>query len=84
ISKFVYNSLISLKNTNDFYEDDNTKLVISFDVELSSFISIILDKDDKENFDNNEKLYLEAAHYTAKSIKEGKAPSQASESRDSQ
>ncbi|CAG8850195.1 8907_t:CDS:2, partial [Gigaspora margarita] len=68
--KFVYNSLISLENTNNFYEDDNTKLVISFDIELSSFINIILDKDDKENFDNNEKLYLEVAHYTAKSIEE--------------
>ncbi|CAG8651263.1 40873_t:CDS:2 [Gigaspora margarita] len=58
ISEFVYNSLISLENTNDFYEDDNTELVISFDIELSSFISMILDKDDKENFDNNENFIL--------------------------
>ncbi|CAG8822594.1 1575_t:CDS:2 [Gigaspora rosea] len=50
--------------------NDNAELVISFDVELSFFISIILDKDDKKNFDNNEKLYLEVAYHTAKSIEE--------------
>ncbi|CAG8789510.1 3316_t:CDS:1, partial [Racocetra fulgida] len=61
ISEFVYNSLISLEETNEFYEGDNVELVISFDVELSSFINIILDED-KENFNNNEKIYLEVAY----------------------
>ncbi|CAG8794726.1 16169_t:CDS:1 [Cetraspora pellucida] len=68
--EFVYNSLISLENTNKFYKDDNVELVISFDVELSSFISIILDENNKENFDNK-KHYLEVARYVVKSIKEG-------------
>ncbi|CAG8781670.1 20971_t:CDS:2, partial [Gigaspora margarita] len=73
ISEFVYNSLIFLENTNDFYKDDNTDLVISFDIELFFFISMILDKNDKENFDNNEKLYFEVACHIAKSIEEGNA-----------
>ncbi|CAG8823073.1 17828_t:CDS:1, partial [Cetraspora pellucida] len=67
INEFVYNSLISLKNTNNFYENDNIKLVISFDVELFSLITIILDED-KENLNNNKKLYLEVAHCIAKFI----------------
>ena len=67
IDEFVYNSLISLENTNNFYENDNVELVISFDVELSSLITTILDED-KENFNNNKKLYLEVARCTAKFI----------------
>ncbi|CAG8813027.1 9791_t:CDS:2 [Cetraspora pellucida] len=67
IDEFVYNSLISLENTNNFYENDNVELVISFDVELSSLITTILDKN-KENFNNNEKLYLEVACHIAKFI----------------
>ncbi|RIB28369.1 hypothetical protein C2G38_2158133 [Gigaspora rosea] len=59
-----------LKNNKVLVWYDNAELVISFDVELSFFISIILDKDDKKNFDNNEKLYLEVAYHTAKSIEE--------------
>ncbi|CAG8719087.1 18169_t:CDS:2, partial [Racocetra persica] len=70
IDEFVYNSLISLKNANNFYENDNVELVISFDVELSSLIITILDED-KENFNNNEKLYLEVARHTAKFIENG-------------
>ncbi|CAG8841501.1 8916_t:CDS:2, partial [Gigaspora margarita] len=70
IKEFVYNSLIFLENTNDFYEDDNVELVISFDIELSSLITTILDED-KENFNNNEKLYLEVARRTAKFIENG-------------
>ncbi|CAG8710313.1 124_t:CDS:2, partial [Racocetra fulgida] len=70
IDEFVYNSLISLKNTNNFYENDNVKLVISFDIELFSFITTILDED-KENFNNNKKLYFEVAHYPIIAIYEG-------------
>ncbi|CAG8849216.1 36545_t:CDS:2, partial [Racocetra persica] len=44
-------------NTNNFYENDNIELVISFDVELFSLITTILDEN-KENFNNNENFTL--------------------------
>ncbi|RIB02909.1 hypothetical protein C2G38_2226505 [Gigaspora rosea] len=70
IDEFVYNSLTSLEDTNDFYEDNNVELVISFDVELSFLFTTILDEN-KENFNDNENLYLEVASCTAKFIKNG-------------
>ncbi|KAF0537199.1 ATP-dependent DNA helicase pif1 [Gigaspora margarita] len=70
IGEFVYNLLISLENTNEFYEDDNVELAIEFNIELSSFINTILDRNNKKNFNNNEKLYLEIARRIAKFIEE--------------
>ncbi|RIB21847.1 hypothetical protein C2G38_2175478 [Gigaspora rosea] len=71
ISEFVYNLLISLENTNEFYENDNVELAINFDFELISFTNNILDGNNKENFNDNKKLYLEIACYIAKFIEEG-------------
>ncbi|CAG8818099.1 22903_t:CDS:2, partial [Gigaspora margarita] len=34
ISEFIYNSLISLENINEFYENDDVELAIDFDIEL--------------------------------------------------
>ncbi|CAG8841369.1 22825_t:CDS:2, partial [Gigaspora margarita] len=58
ISEFIYNSLISLENINEFYKNDDVELAIDFDIELSSVIDIILNENDK-NFVEDEKLYLE-------------------------
>ncbi|CAG8568059.1 12410_t:CDS:2 [Racocetra fulgida] len=49
ISEFVYNSLISLEDLDEFCENDNTQLAVNFDVELSSVIDLILNEDN-ENF----------------------------------
>ncbi|CAG8751520.1 8334_t:CDS:1, partial [Racocetra fulgida] len=47
ISEFVYNSLISLDNINEFYENDNVELAIDFNIELYSVIDIILNENDE-------------------------------------
>ncbi|CAG8783481.1 28486_t:CDS:1 [Racocetra persica] len=56
ITEIVYNSLISLNNTNDLYEGENEALSMNFNIKFSTFQDFILEKDgsgllNKENFD---------------------------------
>ena len=49
IIEAIYNSLTSLNNTNKLYEGENEELNINLNIELSSLLDNILEKDDKEN-----------------------------------
>ncbi|PKY30613.1 hypothetical protein RhiirB3_392711 [Rhizophagus irregularis] len=68
ITETIYNFLISLNNTNEFYEGENEKLNMSFYIELSSFLDFILEKDGSSNKENHE---IEIAHHIITSISEG-------------
>ena len=72
ITEAVYNSLISLNNTNEFYEGENEELSMNFGIELSSFLDFISEKDgsNKENYD------FEVGHYIIAFISEGDGYSQ--------
>ncbi|CAG8624167.1 14777_t:CDS:2 [Cetraspora pellucida] len=53
ITETVYNSLTSLNNTDEFYEEENERLELNFNVELSSLLDAISDKElQKENIDS--------------------------------
>ncbi|CAG8554844.1 10314_t:CDS:2 [Cetraspora pellucida] len=59
ITEAVYNSLISLNNTNNFYKDKNEKLNIDFNIELLSLQNFLL----KNKFSNKENFDLEFGHH---------------------
>ncbi|GBB95728.1 hypothetical protein RclHR1_00260033 [Rhizophagus clarus] len=52
IIETIYNSLTSLSNTNEFYEEKNTELSISFNIELSTLINVILKNNISKNIEN--------------------------------
>ncbi|GBC35839.2 ATP-dependent DNA helicase PIF1 [Rhizophagus irregularis DAOM 181602=DAOM 197198] len=76
ITETIYNFLISLNNTNEFYEGENEKLNMSFYIELSSFLDFILEKDGSSNKENHE---IEMAHHIITSISEENINCSASE-----
>ena len=67
ITETVYNHLISLSHTNEHYEGENVELNLNLDIELSSFLNVILEKDES----NKENLELEVGHHTITMISEG-------------
>src|ERR1043165_495339 len=42
VTETIYNSLISLNNTNELYEGEDLELNLNLDIELSSFLNFIL------------------------------------------
>ena len=42
VTETIYNSLISLNNTNELYEGEDVELNLNLDIELSSFLNFIL------------------------------------------
>ncbi|CAG8815371.1 12194_t:CDS:1, partial [Gigaspora margarita] len=68
ISEFTYNSLISFKNIDEFCENDNKELTINFNIELSSIIDVILNKDNENFIEQDKKLYLEIIQHIIKFI----------------
>ncbi|RGB37632.1 hypothetical protein C1646_756707 [Rhizophagus diaphanus] len=67
ITETIYNSLTSLKNVNEFYEEENEELSPTFNIELSSLYDAILENNesDKENIE------YEIGHRIINSILEG-------------
>uniref|UniRef100_U9UP72 Uncharacterized protein n=1 Tax=Rhizophagus irregularis (strain DAOM 181602 / DAOM 197198 / MUCL 43194) TaxID=747089 RepID=U9UP72_RHIID len=53
ITETIYNHLISLNDTNELYEGENVELNLDLDIELSSFLDFISEKDEsnKENLE---------------------------------
>ncbi|CAG8782237.1 3705_t:CDS:2, partial [Racocetra persica] len=65
IIETVYNFLISLNNTNDFYEEENKELYINFNIELLSFQDFLLEQKEtnKENLNFEFELEKRQAKY---------------------
>jgi len=53
ITEVVYNSLISLNNTNEFYKGENEEINMNLSIELLSFCDFILEKDELSNENHN-------------------------------
>ena len=68
ITETIYNSLTSLGNTNEFYEGENTELSMSFDIELSTLVNVILENNGSENIEN---INCEIGCYIVSLILEG-------------
>ncbi|CAG8487299.1 954_t:CDS:2, partial [Scutellospora calospora] len=69
ITETVYNSLVSLNNTNEFYESENKGLNITFHVELSSLYNTILENNESQK----ENIEFEIGHHIASLVSDGDA-----------
>ncbi|GBC36468.2 ATP-dependent DNA helicase PIF1 [Rhizophagus irregularis DAOM 181602=DAOM 197198] len=67
ITETIYYHLISLNDTNELYEGENVELNLDLDIELSSFLDFISEKDDL----NKENLEIEVSNHVITLISEG-------------
>ncbi|POG59376.1 hypothetical protein GLOIN_2v1789188 [Rhizophagus irregularis DAOM 181602=DAOM 197198] len=67
ITETIYNHLISLNDTNELYEGENVELNLDLDIELSSFLDFISEKDES----NKENLEIEVSNHVITLISEG-------------
>ena len=57
-----------LSNTNELYEGENIELNMTFDIELSKLVNVILENNGSENIEN---INCEIGRYVVSHISEG-------------